>query len=247
MNICKTIDTAFLSASVVAEPITATKASRIVDDASEVSGGKQIDYYQFAPLTDEVTRTFSSTPVMNDSLRAANIFGDNTSLSGKTLNRTRWGYIELNTTIVHPSWLEKGSIANVFIKKTSESKSIQYCTNTDLAKIRDGQSYVYTAAYSLSQLNILSAKEYEELDDADKLQYMTGLKALTYVFQHYDVEASLSLLKSRYNYKYDTISFELTMIQFLHMLKKKDHSESFGSQYFVVSRSYILLQDYNSS
>lgn len=169
-----------------------------ISNASEVSGGKQIDYYQFAPLTDEVTRTFSSTPVMNDSLRAANIFGDNTSLSGKTLNRTRWGYIELNTTIVHPSWLEKGSIANIFIKKTSESKSIQYCTNTDLAKIRDGQSYVYTAAYSLSQLNILSAKEYEELDDADKLQYMTGLKALTYVFQHYDVEASLSLLKSRY-------------------------------------------------
>lgn len=169
-----------------------------ISNAVTEEDGKTVGYYQFAPLTDDVTRTFSGVPVTSDSLRATNIFGDNSSLGGKTLNRSLWGYMELNTTIVHPSWLEKGSISNIFIKKSSAAKSLQYCTNTDLVKIRDGQSYVYTADYTLEYLHILSMKEYEALEEDERAEYMTGLKAITYIFRHYDVEASLKLLKARY-------------------------------------------------
>lgn len=68
--------------------------------------------YLWEPLRDCKIRSLASRPVITQAdLHNASLFADNKEGNSKV----KWGFIELNTKIVSPYWLEKGSIHTYFI------------------------------------------------------------------------------------------------------------------------------------
>jgi DNA-directed RNA polymerase beta subunit/DNA-directed RNA polymerase beta' subunit len=76
-------------------------------------------YYEFNPLTDKFIKSFCPKSVGKDSLHNVDVFGSNTPQS-KMDDRYKWGWIDLNTEIVHPIWIERGNLSKLFLVSTAK-------------------------------------------------------------------------------------------------------------------------------
>ena len=70
--------------------------------------------YTFEPLTDDVIKSLSISPVTNKSmLHATSIFGSTRDVLNKADNRSKWGWIDLHTKMILPLWIYKAGISKI--------------------------------------------------------------------------------------------------------------------------------------
>lgn len=168
-------------------------------------------YYEFSPLKDSTIRSFSTTSVSKDSLHSSSIFGTNNSINDKMVDRKKWGWIDLHTEIVHPTWIEKGSLSKLFMVREASTNTIptteseikwsrtdSLAKNSLLAKIKDCEIFVRCVDNDdHGKLHIIKDVIYRNLDEKSKQLYLTGFAAISYIFRNYDMEKSLINLEMR--------------------------------------------------
>lgn len=168
-------------------------------------------YYEFSPLKDSTIRSFSTSSVSKDSLHSSSIFGTNNSINDKLVDREKWGWIDLHTEIVHPTWIEKGSLSKLFmVREASTTKiattdaEIKWSRTDNLAKnsllsnIKDCEIFVRCVdGADMGKLHIIKKDLYNGLDEKSKQLYLTGFAAISYIFRNYDMEKSLINLEMR--------------------------------------------------
>lgn len=162
-------------------------------------------FYEFTPLTDKEIRSFSVTSINKDNLHSSEIFGTNNGVINKMRDRHLWGWVDLGTEIIHPIWVEKGSLASLFVYKEPVSSCINPANvdeitwnlkikqaNTGLLKsLIDGQKFILCCENTMGYLRIINSKMFATLDADSQKLFKTGFDAISYVFRHYSMEKSL--------------------------------------------------------
>ncbi|MEY8334655.1 hypothetical protein AALB53_16345 [Lachnospiraceae bacterium 47-T17] len=165
------------------------------------------DMYEFKPVDDVLTKSLSMQPVTNDKeLHSVAIFGLSSSPALKEEGRNKWGWLALNTKIINPIWIEKGSLHKLMYYCNAEGDTKSMPAQA-FSKMINGTMYLYkdkdTAALKpllVKQEDVESMRNGDEsMKEAlpfDFLEKMTtGMEALVWLLENYDVSRSLELSK----------------------------------------------------
>lgn len=188
----------------------------------EFSVNEEEKCYEFKPLTDSIIKSFAPHPITNESmLHSPAIFGDNQRLEDRMLSRKKWGWLNLNTKIVLPLWIMKGSLSKVL-----------GISGIDMQDIVNGKKWVNKRA-----LTILSEDDLQGLENSDN--YISGMPALVYYFENYDTVAKEKVL-------FDTIE-EYRSCHSRDVLKNSNKYDALIKRYRVIkdfNESGGSLKDY---
>lgn len=162
--------------------------------------------YEFVPLTDGVIRSFSPYPVSDRfALHNPSIFGKTDKLADRDASRYKWGWLDLKTELVHPIWIEKGSLHKMFIfLEGKRGRTPSLATRKDLKDIIDGKLYVLfdtgvSTAYNARWVASVEKKDtclcYDELSSEWKACAETGMPALVRLFKTTDTADTEAFLR----------------------------------------------------
>lgn len=169
----------------------------------EIESDADAQEFVFRPLTDKDIRALAPKEIVDKrALHSEEIFGDSKgTVTEQMQNRDKWGYIELNVKIVHPTFLVKGSIHKLIIcddgqkVRTVSSKHWEQMLHGTLGVIADEPGKVIrlvamengaSSAFQPSCTRLLSM-----LPEAQKSSVLTGMEAIVWMLENYDVGNAL--------------------------------------------------------
>lgn len=174
--------------------------------------------YTFEPLTDDVIKSLSISPVTNKSmLHATSIFGSTRDVLNKADNRSKWGWIDLHTKMILPLWIYKAGISKIV-----------GISNEDMKRVIAGNSYLCMT--DDIDIKIIDKESLKSLKPEESEACETGMSALVNVFERFNtVKAEIEAFASYNNYVVD---------------HSGDASNSTAQQKLA---RYRLLSDFNKS
>lgn len=174
--------------------------------------------YTFEPITDEVIKALSITPITNKSmLHATSIFGNTHDVLNKAANRSKWGWIDLHTKIILPLWIYKAGISKIV-----------GISNDDMKRVIAGDFYVKLEKGI--EVDIKDKEQLKQLKSEESVLFATGMSALVKIFEEFNtVKAEIESFATYNNYV-------------------EDHNgESSNSTAQQLLTRYRLLSDFNKS
>lgn len=163
-----------------------------------VSDEKRQLYYP-TPLTDAVIKSFSPIPVANvNALHSQAIFGGTGSTIERAASKQKWGWIDLNTEMVHPFWIGSGQFASLVSivmpsAKGSSSEITKFFNKALMEDVIAGKAFIAPMGkpnYWLLQY----PSENEKLSGTvkhpmDASCFSTGMEAIVKVIRAIDLKA----------------------------------------------------------
>lgn len=151
--------------------------------------------YSWEPLRDCKIRSFASSPVYTQAnLHSPALFSD----KDESNNKTKWGYIELNTKIVSPYWLEKGGVYAYFIGEIIDKNTKM---KADKHVLRPFTEQTLLSLLQGSMVMDFVGKVHPVLYTADTLDKapdtcISGMQAIVTLFETYDINATISFYEA---------------------------------------------------
>lgn len=157
--------------------------------------------YEYLPLTDDSIKGLSAIPVTDfKSLHSSAIFGVGTDNKAHANMRKKWSYINLNTKIVSPLFVNKGHLCSmIIIDKYDKSGHARDKMSTNMANdIIKGKRVVKKDSLEMSY-PVICTEDYIESVGADSSDYLYGMEALIAIFESYDLNNSKTFLELKLN------------------------------------------------
>ena len=146
--------------------------------------------YTFKPLTTPDILNMSINAVADKTaLHSKAIFGDTSTRDHKIESRKCWGRIDLNTTIINPLWIYKGYLPKLFVVMdcNKSGKPTKGLGGSKLFHdIIQGKAYISTKFDDTGAICYVKAEKLSSIRDTSF--YISGMKALVWMLQHYDLE-----------------------------------------------------------
>ena len=150
-------------------------------------------YYEYRPFTDAEIKSLSGNPIRHEqALHSSTIFGSLDGNKAKMQSKALWGYIDLDTKMISPMWLEKSSLYNLIIIKLKKSYGL--ATKDLLLKLIHKQSYIQLTT-DCSAVIVKTADELNYMSREESVDYMSGFDGLFYLFENYNLEAAYGRLQ----------------------------------------------------
>lgn len=148
--------------------------------------------YEFKPLTSDEIRSLAPSSIKTEqALHSIDSFGSIDNPAKKAESKAKWGYIDLNTEMVSPLWIEKGSLHKLFLIKTNQTYNL--CGTNFFRELIEGKQFVKVHS-NMRYLPVLTSKEIEKISVEESAEYSTGFNALLEILKNYDVQGSYELL-----------------------------------------------------
>ena len=192
-----------------------------------------IDYFEYKPLTDTEIRSLSSTPIRHEqALHSATIFGSLHSNAAKLESKSLWGYIDLDTKMISPLWLEKSSLYTLFL--VQKKKSYTLCTKNLFTNLIKKKVYVQLTPDNGAIL-VATADELKEMEPATAVNYTSGFDGLFYVLENYDVKKAYEHLKD--------VADKFEKSKIIGKYEKKDEGASLTATDYMLQLQHIKLEE----
>ena len=162
-------------------------------------------FYQFRPLKDETIRTLSYMPVKSpNALHNKSIFGRTDTAYWKARTKSLWGWIDLGTEIILPTWFYKGELPKLIlmVNDSSAAQIIVPMSKNTWMRILDRKSYA-RYSYGDSCVSVIDAEDFKALESPEG--YTTGLDCLVSLLKTYDVSTTLSYLERKVTAKQEKV------------------------------------------
>lgn len=170
----------------------------------EIMTDEEKQLYYPAPLTDAMVKSFSPNPVDSvNALHSVSIFGRTDSVLDRANAKQKWGWINLNTQIIHPFWISSGQFSSIVSIVTLDSKYHK----TEVTKsfgpgmmeaVIEGKAYVAPLDKPNSWVLLEPSKEVKLVGTAKypkkPADFSTGMKAIIKVVQSINLQARLEEL-----------------------------------------------------
>lgn len=217
-------------------------------------------YYEFLPLTDETIKSYSVMNVTKDSLHSSDIFGTNSDLVTKMRDREKWGWIDLHTEIVHPTWIEKGELGKLIVYVEPKKKDDLKKSDSDikwsasltfsqsiLSKLKDCEVFAKCIEdLPIDTVKIISSKQYKYLNDDSKMLYKTGFEAISFIFRHYDLKKALAVISLKITNRSSAEDSKLLTIEEMKAISRNasvEEARSKSLQAFVDKLCDVITDD----
>lgn len=217
---------------------------------SELCSNQEENCYELKPLTDNIIKSFSAVPVESaDGLHSTAIFGkDNTNQKrGKVLNKKKWGWIDLGTKIVHPTWIKNGTFSKcICINIGGKTKGFGHVVAEDIIEGRlyvrrlDDGSWEGFPLPDSTSAGTASLKEVFGLSDDCLMELETGMKAVVHIIESINIQDCVNQARRRLSYAaekgYTTSSKKyLELAENLAMFESFADSGNKPSDYVITS------------
>lgn len=215
-------------------------------------------FYEFSPLKDSTIRSFATSSVTKDSLHSSAIFGTNNGINNKMEDRKKWGWIDLHTEIIHPTWVEKSNLSKLFMVREAtgnnfptKDEDITWSRTDNIAKssflsnVKNCKLFVRCVdGEQVSKLFIIDQKQYQKLEEDSQELYKTGFAAISHIFRHYDMEQSLINLEMRImDRNSNDAQAELTLNEMRAISRGSDLAEARKENYNAFLNSITVDSD----
>lgn len=172
----------------------ATMIAMLRSLGSELFYDEVYNSYELKPLTDERIKALSYRSVLtSDGLHNPYIFGNDEVLKERPKNKSKWGWIDLNTKFVHPTWIYKGVFAKYVIIEPFGKDSVTFSKDVALEIIR-GNIYIDKVpceggtfrAFVMSDVN--ADDEVRDAYESAKEHLVTGMDAVVFLVESIDMD-----------------------------------------------------------
>lgn len=226
-------------------------------ELTTVEGG-----YEFSPLTDEMIRSLSSIPVEHESaLHSTTIFGDGSSPELATLNRNKWGYIDLKCEIIHPMWIAKGSLDKLILCRYKNASKIDTATIPEKMPVKKISRGVLTSIIKsevlvklpedeviMPEVIAIDKKILSTIPEDQREYYKTGMQALVEIFKRIDVRATRMYYQGILDKKSSKGQVDESIAESLHLcdtfIDSHKEKNNYSLAEYVISAFPVMPQSF---
>lgn len=154
--------------------------------------------YEYLPLTDDAIRGLSVTPVSDfKSLHSHAIFGSHTDNNSHAEMRKKWSYLELNTKIVNPLFVQKGHLFSMVVADSynDNTHTRDRISSSVVNDIIYGKKCVKKSSLKADYPAIYRCSAIEDASD----QYCYGMEAVVSILENYNLENSAKFFSEKIN------------------------------------------------